>query len=96
MASRRVVLTRSPDFWGIKEGAIAVKPRATRAGVIDKDEGRALGWQPTDEVVKVTLSHPAGGEGDDLGVVVFGDRGDRDRVVMAIQTDVARARLGHG
>ena len=72
---------------------IAVEPIATRAGFIDKDEVRAFGLQPTDELIDVTLSCTDVPEGDDLRVVVLSDRGDGNRVFMDIQSDVERARL---
>jgi hypothetical protein len=75
---------------------IARAPIATGAGVRDKDEVRAFGRQPTDEVIAVTLSRPEMAKGDDLGVVVCGDIGDRHRVLMAIPADSERASLGPG
>jgi hypothetical protein len=77
-------------------GEIAVEPIATRTGFINKDEVRAFGLEPTDEVIDVTLSRPDIAEGDHLGVVLLGDTGDRDRVLMDIHSDVERARLVHG
>jgi hypothetical protein len=75
---------------------IAGEPSATRAGFIDHDQVRAFGWQPTDELIEVTRSCPAGAEGDDLSAVVLNDRGDGHRVLMDIQTDGECARLRHG
>ena len=54
---------------------------------------RAFGLQLPDECIDVTLAGTDGAEGDDLSVVFFGDRGDRNRVFMDIQTDVECARL---
>jgi hypothetical protein len=51
---------------------------------------------PTDELIDVTRSCPDGAEGDDLGTVILNARGDGNRVLMDIQTDVEWARLGHG
>jgi hypothetical protein len=58
-------------------GAIPVEPIATRASCIDKDEGRAFGLQPTEELIDVTLSRPYIAEREDLGVVFFSDIGRR-------------------
>jgi hypothetical protein len=77
-------------------GAIPVEPIATRASFIDKDEGRAFGLQPTEELIDATLSRPYIAEREDLGVVFFSDIGDGNRVLMDIHTDVERARLCHG
>jgi hypothetical protein len=77
-------------------GEIAGEPIAIRAGFIDKDEVRACGLQPPDELSDVTLPRPNVTEGDALGVVFLGDRGDRDRVLMDIHADGERAKLGHG
>ena len=60
-------------FLGERAGA----PIATRAGFVNTDEVRAFGWQPTDEVIDVTVSRTDGAEGGDLGVVFVGDIGDR-------------------
>jgi hypothetical protein len=46
--------------------------------------------------VDVTLSGTKSPEGDDLGIVIFGDVGHRDRVCMPIHADGKRARLVHG
>jgi hypothetical protein len=79
-------------FFGQRAG----EPRATRTGFIDEDEVRAFGWQPTDACIDVTLSRTDIAEGADLGAVVLSDRGDGNRVFMAIHADVERARLWHG
>jgi hypothetical protein len=76
-------------------GERAVEPGATRAGCRDKAEVRALGWQPTEPCSDVRLSCPSIAKGDELGVVFFGDRVDRHRVFLYIQTDVECARLLH-
>ena len=47
-------------------------------------------------MIDVTLSRPEIAEGDDLGVTVVGDIGDRNRVFMDIHSDVPRARLVSG
>jgi hypothetical protein len=77
-------------------GEIAGEPLAARASFIDQDEAWAVGVQVTDELIDVTLSRPDVPPGDDLGVVVLGHISDRDRVLMDIHSDVARARPCHG
>jgi hypothetical protein len=73
-------------------GELAVAPLATRAGFLNQDEVRAVGWQPAAEVIDSARSRPDGPEGDDLGVMFVGDIGDRDRLFMDIHSDVERAR----
>src|SRR5262249_45950044 len=82
------------DLAFFRQGA--VEPIATRAGFIDKDTVEAFGWQPTDEITDVTLSCTDVAERDDLGAVVWRDRGDGNRIFMDIQTAVECARLLHG
>jgi hypothetical protein len=49
-----------------------------------------------DEGIEVTVAGADGPEGGDLGVVVFGDVSDGNRVFVDLHADVQRARLGHG
>jgi hypothetical protein len=49
--------------------------------------GRPPDWPP---------SGAEGAEGDDLSVVCGGDSGHGDGRLMTIQSDIKRARLGHG
>jgi hypothetical protein len=57
---------------------------------------RAFRLQLPDALLDITWSTPNGAEEDDLGVVVFGDLGDGDRVFVDIHAEVERARVGHG
>jgi hypothetical protein len=75
---------------------IAIEPLTAWAGFIDQDEVRAFRLQATDEIINVTLSRPTSAEGDELGVVVLGHRGDRDRIFMDVQSDIEHARLWPG
>ena len=77
-------------------GEITVEPIATRASFIDKDEVRAVGLQPTDELIDITLSCTDVAEGNDFGAVVLNDIGDGNRAFMDIHSDIERARLCHG
>jgi hypothetical protein len=77
-------------------GEIAIEPIPTGAGFIDKDEGLALRAQLPDEHVEVALARPNGAEEDDLRGMILRHVGDRDRLLMDIQSDIECARLGHG
>jgi hypothetical protein len=66
---------------------IAVEPGPAGTGLIDKDELRAFGLQPPDELIDVTLARPDITEGDDLGSVIFGGIGHGNRIFVDIKTD---------
>jgi hypothetical protein len=72
------------------------EPGATRSGCIDKDQGLGLGLQLPNQSVDGTLPGAKGPQGDDLGVMIFGDVGHSDRLFVHIHADVKRARLVHG
>jgi hypothetical protein len=55
-----------------------------------------FGLLPSDELINIDLPGPDRAEVDDLGVVVFGNIGDGDRLFMDIQSDIERARLWQG
>jgi hypothetical protein len=74
----------------------ALEPRATWPGFRDDDEGCGLGWQVAEKRVEVTVAGTEGPEGDDRGVVVFGNVSDGHRVLVDIHADVQCARLVHG
>jgi hypothetical protein len=74
----------------------ALEPIPARAGFIDKDEMRTFGLQLTDEFIDITLAGTNVAQGDNLGVVCFGDIGNGERLFVDIQTDVECARLVHG
>jgi hypothetical protein len=44
--------------------------------------------QPPDELIDVTLACPDIPEGDNLGIVIFGDIGNGKRIFVDIKTDV--------
>jgi hypothetical protein len=75
---------------------IAIELIPARAGFIDKDEMRTFGLQLTEECIDITLAGTNVAQGDNLGVVGFGDIGNGDRLFVDIQTDVECARLVHG
>jgi hypothetical protein len=49
-----------------------------------------------DELINVGVPGADRAAVDDLGAVVFGNRGDRDGLLMDILSDIERARLWHG
>ena len=88
--------------WGAPPAAMAFcghragEPVPAGTGLIDQNELRALGVQPPDELLDVTLARPDMPEGDDLGTVIFGGIGNGDSIFVDIKTDVECARLCHG
>jgi hypothetical protein len=77
-------------------GHITVAPVPTGPGLIDKDELRAFGLQPTDELIDVTLACADAAEGDDLSTVISVNGGNGNRLFVDIKTDGECARLVHG
>jgi hypothetical protein len=77
-------------------GQVAVEPVAAWSGFIDKDEVLGLGLQFADELIDVAVAGADGPVIDDLGVVIFGDLGDRNSIFVDIQTNVECARVCHG
>jgi hypothetical protein len=77
-------------------GQRAIEPIAARTGFRDQDEMRTFRLQLPEEVIAITLAGINGAQGDARGVVVLGDRGDRQRIFLDIQTDGACARLVPG
>jgi len=77
-------------------GHIALAPVPAGTGLLDKNERRALGVQPPDALIDVTLARPDIPEGDDLGTVIFGGRGNGDRLCVDIQTAGEWASLWPG
>jgi hypothetical protein len=57
---------------------------------------RTCGRQLTDELIDITLAGTNVAQGDNLGVVCFGDIGTGERLFVDIQTDGEWARLVHG
>jgi hypothetical protein len=74
----------------------AIEPGATGAGFIDEDEAFRLRLELTSELIAIRVSWADGPEGDDVGVVIFGNLGSGDGVFVDIQTDIECARLWHG
>jgi hypothetical protein len=72
---------------------ITIKPIATRASFVDKDQVFGLRLALPNQMVDVTLPRAKSSEGDDLGVVICGHRGDCDGFFMDIHANVERARL---
>jgi hypothetical protein len=75
---------------------ITLEPGATRPRFIDKDQVLGRGLHLSNELINIGLPGADRAEGDDLGVVVFGNVGYGNRVFMDIHSDVQRARLAHG
>jgi len=70
---------------------VALEPGAAGTGFVDEDKLLALGLQLSDELVASTLPSPDSAKGDDVCTLFLGHVGDRDRVFMAIHSDVERA-----
>jgi hypothetical protein len=78
-------------FWSNSSRA---SPAGT--GLRDKDERRAFGLQPSDQLIDVTLARPDVAEGDALGTVILGSIRHGKSIFVDIKTDVECARLCHG
>jgi hypothetical protein len=74
-------------------GEVAIEPVATRAGLVDEDQGVALGLELADELVDVALTSPDATQRDHFCIPLLGGIRHRDRLLMGIQTDVQCARL---
>jgi hypothetical protein len=77
-------------------GQRALEPRPARTGFRDKEALRTFRGQLTEEWIASTWAGTKVAKGDDRGVVVWGDLGDRHRIFRASQTDGECARLVHG
>jgi hypothetical protein len=77
-------------------GQRALEPIPARAGFIDKAAMRTFGLQLTNKCIAITWAGTNGAQGDNLGVVCCGDRGNGARLFVDLQTDGECARLGHG
>jgi hypothetical protein len=75
---------------------LAGEPIATRSRLIDKDKLFAVSLQLPDELVDVALAHADGTQVDDFSVVGVRNVCGGDRLSMAFQADVERARVGQG
>jgi hypothetical protein len=77
-------------------GQIAREPVPAGACVIAKDEVWGVGVQRAHELLTVGLPGTEGAKVEALGLVIVGDRGHRDGIVVDIQTDGACARVTQG
>jgi hypothetical protein len=77
-------------------GQRAGEPGATRAGVVDAEEGLGLRWHLADEVIKITLARAQSAEGHDRSAVLLRYRGYRARVLVDSHAAKACARLRPG
>jgi len=75
---------------------IAVEPIAAGAGLVHEHQLSALGVKLADELIDVGLAGRDRTEVEHLGVLRIGNIGDRDGLLMDIQTDVECARVFHG
>ena len=75
---------------------ITLEPVPTGARFIDKDQVFGFGWPLADELINVGRPGADGAEVEDVGVMVLGNIGDSDRLLMDIQSDLQRARLWPG
>ena len=55
-----------------------------------------LGWELPDEVIEVARTGADGAQRDALGVVIFGNIGDRNGILVHIQPHLECARLAQG
>jgi len=79
-------------FWG----QLAVEPGATGSRFRDEDQVLGFGVRRAHEVIDVALPSANGAQGDDLRVVLSGDRGDREGILVDIQPSRECARVRHG
>jgi hypothetical protein len=77
-------------------GQIAIEPVPTGSRFIDKDQVLGFCLQLADELINVGVPGANGAEVDDISIVVFGNIGDSDGLLMDIQSDVERVRVTHG
>ena len=76
--------------------AIALEPGAAGTGFRDEDARLALGVELPDQLVAITLPGADSAEGDACCTRVWGDRGDRNGLLMPSHSDGERARRWHG
>jgi hypothetical protein len=79
-------------FWGEIPG----EPVATGSRVIDNDEMWGVRVELPAEGSDVTWTGADGAQIDDLGVVIFGHRGHRQRILVPIEPTIEWARLAQG
>jgi hypothetical protein len=73
---------------------VSIGPVATGTGFVDEDELVSLGLKLAPELIEVGWSGPDRAEVSDFSTVIGSDIGDRDGVLVHIQTDDKRS--GHG
>lgn len=64
--------------------------------IMSKDQMFGLRLELPYKGVDIALAGAKGPQGDDLGVMIFGDVGHGNGIFMNIHSDVKRARLVHG
>ena len=69
-------------------GKVTLQPVATRPRFIDQDQMLGLGWPLSNEVITIGLPGAKGAEVDHLSVVLFGDRGHGDGVLVDLQPNL--------
>ncbi len=74
----------------------ALEPVAAGTSFVDEDELLPLRLQMPKQLINIALPGPDGAEGDHLGTMLLGHRGDRNGLCMDIHSNVERARLCHG
>jgi hypothetical protein len=77
-------------------GEITREPVATRPCCRDKDPVLGLGWHLSNALINSGLPGADGAAVDHLNVVIVGDIGHAEGVVVDIQSNGTRARLVHG
>jgi hypothetical protein len=75
---------------------IPLAPRATGAGVIDKDQMLGLRLELAGALIDVSVPGTDGTKRDDFGTVILSNGGNCDGILVDIHTDIACARLLHG
>jgi hypothetical protein len=75
---------------------ITIEPVPTGSRFIDEDQVLGFCLKLAHDLINVDLPGADRAEVDDLSIVLVGDRGHRDGVLVDIQTDVECARVIHG
>ena len=77
-------------------GELAVQAVAARSGLVGEHEALSFGLQPADQLVDVGRAGADAADVGDLGAAVVGNVGDRDGILVVIETDEQRGGLFHG
>ena len=75
---------------------IAREPVSTGSRFVDEDQVRGVGLQLAPQLIHVAWPRANGPQVDDLSVMIVGDRGHRDGVLVDIQPNIEGARVRHG